>query len=147
LRRLDAGRLHDHLAPVYETVRRIAAALDGTDTALIGFAGAPWTVAVYMVEGRGGTDHAAIRRWAYADPAGFGRLMTILVDCTVASLGRQIEAGAEVIQLFDTWAGVLPEGQFRAWCIEPTAAIVRQLKSRYPEVPVIGFPRAAGALY
>ena len=146
LSRLDAGRLHDHLAPVYEAVARIAAALDDR-TALIGFAGAPWTVAVYMVEGRGGTDHATIRRWAYRDPEGFGRLIALLVDSTVAYLSRQIDAGAEVIQLFDTWAGVLPETQFRAWCMEPTAAIVSRLKAGYPAVPVIGFPRGAGPLY
>jgi uroporphyrinogen decarboxylase len=144
--RLDSSGLHQRLAPVYETVRCLAAGLDDK-TALIGFAGAPWTVAVYMVEGRGGTDHATIRRWAYRDPDGFGRLIDVLVDATVAYLSRQIDAGAEVVQLFDTWAGVLPEAPFRRWCIEPTRAIVEQLRRDHPGVPVIGFPRGAGALY
>ena len=146
LDRLQAGDLHERLAPVYETVRRLTGSLDDK-TALIGFAGAPWTVAVYMVEGRGGTDHAAIRRWAYRDPAGFGRLINILVEATAAYLSRQIEAGAEVVQLFDTWAGVLSEDQFQRWCIAPTNAIVERLRQNHPNVPVIGFPRGAGALY
>lgn len=146
LARLDSARLHDHLAPVYETVNRLAGTLDER-TALIGFAGAPWTVAVYMVEGRGGTDHTTIRRWAYEDPNGFGRLMALLVDSTAAYLCQQIDAGADVVQLFDTWAGVLPEGQFRSWCIAPTAEIVRQVRAKHPNIPIIGFPRHAGALY
>ena len=145
VKRLDSGRLHDHLAPVYETVRRLAGALDER-TALIGFAGAPWTVAVYMVEGRGGTDHTIIRRWAYKDPNGFGSLMALLVESTTAYLCHQIDAGAEVIQLFDTWAGVLPESQFRRWCIAPTKEIVHQIKAKHPTIPIIGFPRNAGAL-
>lgn len=144
--RLSCDRLHEHLAPVYETVRRLAKAMDNK-TALIGFAGAPWTVAVYMVEGRGGTDHTTIRRWAYRDPAGFGRLIELLIEATVAYLSHQIEAGAEVVQLFDTWAGVLSEQQFHQWCIAPTKAIVERLRRNYPAVPVIGFPRSAGALY
>ena len=144
--RLSSEGLHERLAPVYETVRRVAASLD-EKTALIGFSGAPWTVAVYMVEGRGGTDHATIRRWAYRDPDGFGRLIDLLVESSVAYLSRQIEAGAEVIQLFDTWAGVLSEHQFRRWCIAPAKAIVEGLRVRHPGIPVIGFPRGAGALY
>ncbi len=144
--RLTSAGLHEHLAPVYETVRRLAKELD-SNTALIGFAGAPWTVAVYMVEGRGGTDHATIRRWAYSDPVGFGRLIELLVEATVAYLSYQIEAGAEAVQLFDTWAGVLSEQQFQQWCIAPTKAIVERLREKHPGVPVIGFPRGAGALY
>ncbi len=146
LARLNGAGLHDHLAPVYDTVRRLAGELD-SKTALIGFAGAPWTVAVYMVEGRGGTDHATIRRWAYGDPVGFGQLIDLLVEATTAYLARQIEAGAEAVQLFDTWAGVLSEQQFQCWCIAPTKAIVERLKQLHPTVPVIGFPRGAGALY
>jgi uroporphyrinogen decarboxylase len=115
--------------------------------ALIGFAGAPWTLAVYMVEGRGGGEADTPRAWAYRDPAGFARLIAVLTEASVRHLGRQIEAGADAVQLFDSWAGLLPEPEFRRWVIAPTARIVRRLKAAYPEVPVIGFPRGAGLMY
>ena len=143
---LDPDRLISHLAPVFETVRLLRAALPA-EVALIGFAGAPWTVATYMVEGRGGTDHGTIRRWAYQDVEGFSRLIGLLVDATTQYLIQQVMAGAEVIQLFDTWAGVLPETQYRRWVIKPTAEIVRRLKEACPGIPVIGFPRGSGALF
>ncbi len=146
LDRLDASGLHDRLAPVYETVRRLAKALPA-DVALIGFAGAPWTLATYMVEGGGSADHAYSKRWAFADPDGFQRLIDLLTGSIAAYLERQIEAGAEAVQIFDSWAGALPEMAFRRWCIEPIAAIVRRLKARHPDVPVIAFPRGAGLLY
>src|SRR5690606_33597838 len=104
------------------------------------------TVATYMVHGRGG-DLAPAKRWAWQDPEGFGFLVDLLVEATVRYLCRQVEAGAEVLQLFDTWAGGLPEPLYRRWCVEPTAAIVAGVRARYPEIPVIGFPRASGALY
>ena len=146
LERLSLERLEDALGPVYETVAGTAAALP-RETALIGFAGAPWTVATYMVEGRGGTDHATARRWAYAEPAAFGRLVNLLVEATVVHLDRQVREGAEVVQLFDTWAGTLSESQFRQWCIRPNREIADRLKARHPGVPVIGFPRGAGVRY
>ena len=138
--------IHDRLGPVYQTVRGLRRELPET-TALIGFAGAPWTVALYMVEGRGGTDGGTARAWGYVDVDGFGRLIHILTDATVAYLGQQIEHGAEVVQLFDSWAGVLSETQFRNWVVKPTTTIVRALNERYPDVPVIGYPRGAGAQY
>jgi len=146
LSRLSVDRVHDHLAPVYETVGRLAKEIPD-ETALIGFAGAPWTVATYMVEGKGSKDYPAARTWAYRDAQGFGQLIDLLVEATSAYLIRQIEHGAEVIQLFDTWAGVLSESQFFRWVIEPTREIVKRLKTAHPEVPVMGFPRGAGILY
>ncbi len=146
LDRLGQRDIHAHLAPVYETVRRLRAELPA-ETALIGFAGAPWTVATYMVEGRGGTDHEIVKSWAYKDPEGFGRLIDIVTEATIAYLSRQIEAGAEVVQLFDSWAGGLPDFAFQAWCVAPVTRIVAALKARHPEIPVIGFPRAAGGGY
>lgn len=140
---LDPERTVRHLAPVYEAVAGVASALD-RQTALIGFAGAPWTVAVYMVEGRGGGECAAARAWAYEDPDSFGRLIEMLVEATVMHLDAQIRAGAEAVQLFDSWAGVLSAGQFDAWSIAPMAEIRRRLGELHPEVPVIGFPRGAG---
>lgn len=143
---LSQDRLHDHMAPVYETVRRLSSAIpDGT--ALIGFAGAPWTVATYMVEGHGSKDYVATRSWAYRDPQGFGQLIDLLVEATGSYLEAQIRHGAEAVQIFDSWAGVLSESQFHRWVIEPTAKLVRRLKAAHPKVPVIGFPRGAGILY
>ncbi len=143
---LDALRLdglHDHLAPVYETVSRVSEALDDK-TALIGFAGAPWTVATYMVEGSGSRNYENTKTWAFGDPEGFGHLIDLLVEATIAYLSRQIDAGAEAVQLFDTWAGVLPETAFARWCIEPAHRITTELRKKYPDVSVIGFPRGAG---
>jgi len=145
-RQLSLARLDDVLSPVYSTVRALREALPA-EVALIGFAGAPWTVATYMVEGRGSSDHAAAKRWATADPEGFGRLVERLVEATVRYLDRQVQAGADVVQLFDTWAGALPEPMYRRWCIAPTARIVGALKARHPGLPVIGFPRGSGAMY
>jgi uroporphyrinogen decarboxylase len=144
--RLRPGQLEERLDPVYAAVRQLRAALS-PEVALIGFAGAPWTLAVYMVEGRGGGEADSPRSWAYRDPAGFSTLIGLLTDAVVRHLRHQIENGADAVQLFDSWAGLLPETGFRRWVIEPTAEIVRRLKAAYPEVPVIGFPRGAGALY
>ena len=146
--RLDHGRLGDHLAPVYETIRRVAAALPEVrpQAALIGFAGAPWTVAAYMIEGHGSREFGAARAWAHRDAAGFAALIEVLVAASVEYLIAQVEAGAEVLQIFDSWAGVLPESGFRRWCIAPTVEVVRQVHAVHPDVPVIGFPRGAGPL-
>ncbi|WP_288905289.1 uroporphyrinogen decarboxylase [uncultured Sneathiella sp.] len=143
LGRLDVTDIHKTLDPVYETVARLSQSIP-KDCTLIGFAGAPWTVATYMVEGRGSKDYAKIKHWAYSDPVGFDVLMDILVEATTAYLLKQVAAGAEVIQIFDTWAGVLPDNEFRKWSIEPTRRIVEGLRSQYPELPVIGFPKGVG---
>ena len=143
LEALSMDNLHEILGPVYETVSRLSKQIPAS-TALIGFAGAPWTVATYMVEGQGSKDFANIRRWAYGDPEGFQQLIDLVTEATILYLKRQIAAGAEVIQLFETWAGVLDETGFKRWCIDPMAKIVMALKQDYPELPVIGFPRAAG---
>ena len=145
VRRLSGNNIHDHLAPVYETVSRLAREIP-EQTALIGFAGAPWTVAVYMVEGRGGTECGRILQWADDAPDDFQVLMDLLVETTADYLIRQVDNGAEIIQLFDSWAGVLNETQFRRWSIDPTRRIVERLKESHPEVPVIGFPRNVGTL-
>jgi uroporphyrinogen decarboxylase len=144
--RLDPSRATRHLAPVFEAVERVAAVLD-PKTALIGFAGSPWTVASYMVEGGTSRDFRKVKGWSYQDPEEFGVLIDLLTEVTIEFLAGQIEAGAEVVQLFDSWAGVLPEVPFARWVIEPTRRIVAALKQRCPGHPVIGFPRAAGLLY
>jgi uroporphyrinogen decarboxylase len=117
------------------------------ETALIGFAGAPWTVATYMVEGGTSRDFAAVKGWALGDPETFDVLIDRLVEATIAHLSAQIDAGVETVQLFDSWAGVLPETAFRRVVIKPTRRIVEALRERHPAVPVIGFPRGAGLMY
>jgi uroporphyrinogen decarboxylase len=144
--RLDPGQIVPRLEPVFETIGRVAQSLGG-QTALIGFAGAPWTVATYMVEGGSSRDFRQVKGWAYRDAESFDALIGILVESTINFLTAQIEAGAEVVQLFDTWAGVLPEPAFGLWVIEPTRTIVTALKQRFPDHPIIGFPRGAGLLY
>ena len=146
LESLDCERVPQALAPVYETVRRVRAELPD-DVALIGFAGAPWTVATYMVEGGSTKDFSAVKRWAFADPDGFQCLIDLIVEATIQHLSDQVEAGAEALQLFDSWAGVLPESPYRRWVVEPTKVIVRALGERHPGVPIIGFPRGSGLLY
>ena len=145
LKRLSPVRMHEMLSPVYETVERLSKALPG-DVALIGFAGAPWTVATYMVQGRGSSDQGAAKAWAYARPDEFQVLIDMLCDVTVDYLSKQVEAGAEALQLFDTWAGSLPETHFRRWSLEPMAKIARAMKAKYPNVPVIAFARGAGPM-
>jgi uroporphyrinogen decarboxylase len=124
---------------VFETVANVRQRLPN-DTALIGFCGAPWTVATYMVSGGKSADQAEAIAWAETDPAGFGRLVDCLVDTSVAYLSGQVEAGADVLQIFDTWAGRLSGSAFGRWVCAPTKAIVTRMKQRYPEVPIIGFP-------
>ncbi len=140
------GQAMQRLAPVFETVRSVAKALP-LDTALIGFAGAPWTVAAYMIEGGGSRDFVAARRMALSDPKSFGALINLLVDVTTQYLNAQIEAGAEAVQLFDSWAGVLSDAEFHRWAIEPVRNIVDRLQARHPAVPIIAFPRGAGVQY
>ncbi|MBI1244627.1 MAG: uroporphyrinogen decarboxylase [Alphaproteobacteria bacterium] len=142
----SGGEFDARVAPIYETVRRVAANLPGK-TALIGFAGAPWTVATYMVEGCGSKDFANVRLLAYRDRIAFQALIDLLVRATIGYLKRQISAGAEAVQLFDTWAGVLPEGEYAQWVIDPVRRIVAALAADHPEIPVIFFPKGSGTLY
>ncbi|MBI5909032.1 MAG: uroporphyrinogen decarboxylase [Betaproteobacteria bacterium] len=133
------------LAPVYETVARVKSALD-SKTTLIGFCGAPWTVATYMVAGEATPDQAPARLFAYRDPESFARLIDRLVQGSIEYLVGQLKAGAEVVQIFDTWAGVLGPQQFERWCIEPTQKIVEGVRGRIPGAKIIGFPRGVGAM-
>ena len=144
--RLTPDVVLDRLEPVFETLRGLSVALP-PETCLIGFAGAPWTVATYMVEGGSSRDFATVKAWAYGDPDGFQRLIDLLVDSTTSYLSAQVEAGAEVLQLFDSWAGALPASELRRWSLEPMARIVAALKERHPGVPVILFPRGVGLGY
>lgn len=136
----------EKLAPVFETVRGLRKALP-EDVTLIGFAGAPWTVASYMVAGQGSRDQAVARQWAYAEPEAFTELIAKLVSATAEYLIAQVRAGAEVLQIFDTWAGSLPEMEFRRWCIAPMRQLVEQIRLECPDIPIIGFPKGAGPLY
>lgn len=132
------------LAPVFETVDRVAKALPPA-TALIGFCGAPWTVASYMIAGRGTPDQAPARLFAYHHRDLFQRLIDRLVAASVDYLSRQFEAGVEIVQIFDSWAGVLPQSEYEAWCLEPIRAIVEGVRQRYPGAKIIGFPRGIGS--
>jgi len=143
--RLAGAVDQDVLAPIYETVRLVKAKLD-TGTALLGFCGAPWTVASYMIAGQGTPDQGPARLFAYRQPAAFAALMDVLVEASAAYLIRQLQAGADAVQIFDTWAGVLPPAEFSRWCIEPTRRIVTKLRAQIPGAKVIGFPRGAGTL-
>ena len=142
--RLDAFEPRpDRYEPIYETVRLVRAQLPEGVT-LLGFAGAPWTVATYMVAGEGSRDQGAARMLAYRDAGAFEALIERIVGTTVDYLSGQIEAGAEAVQLFDSWAGSLSPAQFERWVIAPATEIVSKLKARHPDVPVIGFPKGAG---
>ena len=132
------------LDPIYETVRKVKAALPETTT-FLGFAGSPWTVATYMVSGQGSKDHADARTMAYTQPEEFGALIDAIVANTIDYLSKQIQAGVDAVQLFDSWAGSLSPAQFDQWVIAPNAAIVTALKKLHPDTPIIGFPKGAGA--
>ncbi len=133
----------ERFAPIYRTVENVKAALPA-ETTLLGFAGSPWTVATYMIAGEGSREQAEARRYAYADPAGFGAIIAAIETATIDYLSGQIRAGVEAVQLFDSWAGSLAPDQFERWVIAPTARIVVALNARHPDVPVIGFPKGAG---
>lgn len=142
LSRLQPAATRHKFARIAETVARLRQDLP-PETALIGFCGAPWTVATYMVEGKGSKDHAAARLWAYRDRDGFAKLIDILVEASIDYLSQQVAAGADVLQIFDTWAGVLPDDEFDRWVIDPTARIVEAINEKHPGIPIIGFPRGA----
>ena len=137
---------HEHWAryfePVYEALRLIKAYLPA-ETALLGFAGAPWTLATYLAAGKGGDEQKAAKLWAYRDPEGFGYLLDILAECVSFHLIRQIDAGAHAVQIFDSWASGLPDPLFRQVVIEPTKKIVKTVRAARPGAKIIGFPRAA----
>lgn len=142
---LDALQMApERLEPVYGTVRRVAAQLP-PETTLLGFAGSPWTVATYMVAGQGSRDQGETRRLAYRDPSAFAAIITAIETVTIDYLSKQIEAGAEAVQLFDSWSGSLAPSEFERWVIAPTARIVDAIGRLHPDTPVIGFPKGAGA--
>ncbi len=142
LDRLDPEGALEKLRPVIETVRRVRAGL-APDKTLIGFCGSPWTVATYMIAGRGSSDQAAARTFALTQPVAFARLLDILVEASIAYLAAQFRAGADVVQLFESWAMNLDEVAFEKWVIEPNRRIVEGLRREIPDAPVIGFPRGA----
>src|SRR6476620_12422601 len=145
LERLNRATADAKFAPVYETLARVVPELP-SGVPVIGFCGAPWTVATYMVEGAGSKDQAQARLWAYRDPASFQSLVDLLVETSIDYLLGQVKAGARVLQIFDSWAGGLPEDEFARWCVLPTRSIVAGVKASAPALPVIGFPRGCGPL-
>lgn len=138
--------IHDTLSPVYETVRILSRELP-TETTLIGFAGAPWTVATYMIAGRGSKDQGAAHALKNTDRATFSALIDRITDATVEYLSEQVKAGAEVVKLFDSWAGSLKGADFEDFAVAPTAKIIAAMKARFPDLPIIAFPREAGSGY
>ena len=138
--------IHDTLAPVYGTVRILARELP-KETALIGFAGAPWTVATYMIAGRGTKDQGPAHALKAADRATFSALIDVITEATIDYLSAQVTAGAEVVKLFDSWAGSLKGADFTDFAVKPAARIIAELKARHPGLPIIAFPREAGSGY
>ena len=136
----------DHLAPVFETIRQVKAALPANVT-FLGFCGAPWTVATYMIAGRGVKDQVPARLAAYQDPAFFAALIDRLVAASIDYLAAQLENGVNAVQIFDSWAGILPPDEFERWAIEPAKRIVEGVRARHPRARIIGFPRGAGSFY
>jgi uroporphyrinogen decarboxylase len=130
------------LTPAYETLKKVRGALGG-ETSLLGFAGAPWTLATYMAAGRGGDEQRAAKLWGYRDPESFGRLLDLLGECVASHLIAQVDAGADAVQIFDSWASGLPEAQFGRWVVAPMKKIVTKIRTIHPKAKIIGFPRAA----
>ena len=143
LRQLRHHVDHGVLGPIYETIERAKHGLP-REVALLGFCGAPWTVATYMIAGSGTPDQFPARLFAYRYPEAFTELIDLLVQASAEYLVRQFDAGVDAVQIFDTWAGILPAGEFQRWCIEPSARIVAAVRDRVPRAKVIGFPRGAG---
>ena len=142
--KLQASIAESMLAPIYETIRLVKAELPPAVT-FLGFCGGPWTVATYMVAGRGTPDQAPARMFAYRHPEAFSRLIDILVEASIDYLVRQLGAGVDAVQIFDTWAGILPPDEFQRWCIAPTKRIVAGVRTAVPGAKIIGFPRGAGS--
>jgi len=145
LERIASKLDHAIVAPVYETIRIVKPMLDPGVT-LLGFCGAPWTVATYMIAGRGTPDQAPARLFGYRDRAGLDTLIDVLVDASSAYLVGQLRAGADAVQIFDTWAGVLGPDEFARWCIDPARQIIDNVRSAVPGARIIGFPRGAGTV-
>ena len=143
LRRLRHEINHEQLEPVYEAIGRVKENLP-TAVALLGFCGAPWTLATYMIAGRGTIDQRPARLFAYRFPQAFAQLIDLLVEASASYLTRQFVAGVDAVQIFDTWAGILPAGEFHSWCVEPCARIVAAVRNKIPKAKIIGFPRGAG---
>lgn len=143
---LKVDRAQDGLEASFETLRLLKKALP-SDTTLIGFCGAPWTVSTYMIAGHGTPDQAPARLFGYTQPEAMEKLLRILADVSSDYLIGQIKAGAEVVQIFDSWSGVLDESCFEQFCIAPVKRMVDRIRQYYPETPIIGFPKGAGALY
>jgi uroporphyrinogen decarboxylase len=140
---LSRARLPEHLSPVYAAIRQARTALP-RHTALLGFAGAPFTLACYMIEGGSSRDFAKVKAWAYGHPDSFGLLIDLLVDAVVDHLTGQIDAGVDAVQLFDSWAGILPEEQLFGWSLGPMVRIAHAVRARHPRTPILAFPRLVG---
>ena len=140
LEKLSSEHIHTKLAPVYETVKNVSALLP-RQTALIGFAGAPWTVAAYMVEGKGSRDFIYAKKWALGAPRQFQKLISLLVEATSGYLIQQVEHGVNALQIFDTWSGALPPHAFDRFCVEPIREIIKRVKKVHPNIPIVVFPR------
>ena len=139
---VDRAQWKNALAPAYETLKRVRQGL-AHETTLIGFAGAPWTLATYLAAGRGGDEQKAAKLWGYRDPESFSKLLDVLSECVAFHLINQIEAGADIVQLFDSWASGLPAQAFARWVVEPAKKIVTTIRTAYPKAKIIGFPRAS----
>ena len=146
IERLESDGVVEFLQPVIETVKGLRERLPH-ETALIGFCGAPWTVATYMVAGHGTTDQAPARIFAHSHPEAFSKLIGRLVDASSDYLVAQLQAGADVVQIFDSWAGILGGDQFQRWCVEPVSEIVRRVRTEVPDAKIIGFPKGSGYQY
>jgi uroporphyrinogen decarboxylase len=144
--RLSLNKSWSRIESTYETVASVRSKLE-SDKTLIGFSGSPWTVATYMVEGKSSKDYAIVKGWAYRERDEFGRLIDLLIDATIKHLSLQVDAGADAIKIFDTWAGVLSPEEFQRWVIEPSVKICSELRRRYPEIKIIGFPKGVGVGY
>ncbi|CAM5775225.1 uroporphyrinogen decarboxylase [Labrys miyagiensis] len=136
----------DHLEPVFETIRRVKASLPPHVT-FLGFCGAPWTVATYMIAGRGVKDQVPARLAAYQDPRFFSAMIDLIVGASIDYLSAQLENGVDAVQIFDSWAGILPPNEFERWAVEPVERIVKGVRARHPHARIIGFPRGAGSFY
>lgn len=143
--KIHSGKEHHVLAPIYETIHQVKEKLP-PQVAFLGFCGGPWTVATYMIAGEGTPDQAPARLFAYRYPEAFARLIDILVETSASYLIAQFKAGVDAVQIFDTWAGVLPPAEFARWCIAPTQRIVAAVRSELPGARIIGFPRGAGTM-
>ncbi len=143
---LNLKNVENHLQRVFETIELTKSKLN-SNTTLIGFSGSPWTIATYMIEGGGSKNFEMVRTLAISNPQFFSKLVEILVEAISIYLIKQIEAGVEVVKLFDSWAGILPEAEFTKWAINPNKKIIENIRNKYPEVPIILFTRGAGVLY